>query len=62
MAGFTLLATLMTYRFWELAPAERIPVMNGFFEHLGLIGGLLLVAWHDLRAARASTTESNRRP
>lgn len=61
LAGFTFLATLMAYRFWEAAPAGRIPVMNGFFEHLGLIGGLLLVAWHDLRATRASTTESSRR-
>jgi hypothetical protein len=21
---------------------------NAFFEHLGLVGGFLLVAWHDL--------------
>jgi hypothetical protein len=21
----------------------------GFFEHLGLVGGFLLVAWHDLK-------------
>lgn len=62
LAGFTFLATLMAYRFWEVAPAESTTVMNGFFEHMGLIGGLLLVAWHDLRATRASTTESSRRP
>jgi hypothetical protein len=24
-------------------------VENAFFEHLGLIGGFLLVAWYDLR-------------
>jgi hypothetical protein len=22
---------------------------NAFFEHLGLVGGFLLVAWHDLK-------------
>jgi uncharacterized membrane protein YphA (DoxX/SURF4 family) len=54
LAGFTFLATLMAYRFWEIAPPDRIMVMNGFFEHLGLIGGLLLVAWHDLRTSGAS--------
>jgi uncharacterized membrane protein YphA (DoxX/SURF4 family) len=62
LAGFTFLATFMAYRFWEVATAERIAVMNGFFEHMGLIGGLLLVAWHDLRATPASTTESSRGP
>ena len=24
-------------------------VENAFFEHLGLVGGFLLVAWHDIR-------------
>jgi len=62
LAGFTFLATLMAYRFWEVAPPDRTMVMNGFFEHLGLIGGLVLVAWPDLRATRASTTEPRRRP
>ena len=28
----------------------RFMVENAFFEHLGLAGGLLLVAWHDLRS------------
>jgi hypothetical protein len=22
---------------------------NAFFEHLGLVGGFILVAWHDLK-------------
>lgn len=25
---------------------------NAFFEHLGLVGGFLLVAWDDLRTRR----------
>jgi hypothetical protein len=25
---------------------------NSFFEHLGLIGGFILVAWHDLDQRR----------
>jgi hypothetical protein len=28
---------------------DRFMVENAFFEHLGLIGGFLLVAWHDLK-------------
>ncbi|UZE52011.1 DoxX family protein [Rhodopseudomonas sp. P2A-2r] len=48
LAGFTLLATLLANRFWEMAPPERFMAMNGFFEHIGLCGGFLLIAWHDL--------------
>ncbi|MDH6170826.1 hypothetical protein M2282_006006 [Variovorax boronicumulans] len=28
---------------------ERFMAANSFFEHLGLVGGFLLVAWHDLK-------------
>ena len=49
LAGFTLLATLIALRFWELpAGHERFMAANAFFEHVGLVGGFLLVAWHDL--------------
>jgi hypothetical protein len=30
---------------------------NAFFEHLGLVGGFLLVAWHDLKQRAASKGE-----
>ena len=50
LAGFTLLATLLALRFWELpAGQERFMAANSFFEHLGLVGGFMLVAWLDLR-------------
>jgi uncharacterized membrane protein YphA (DoxX/SURF4 family) len=48
LAGFTLAATLMANRFWRLRPPERMKVANAFFEHLGLTGGFMLVAWIDL--------------
>ncbi|HET6220990.1 MAG TPA: DoxX family protein [Dongiaceae bacterium] len=48
LAGFTLVATFLANRFWEIAPPERFMMANSFFEHLGLVGGFLLVAWHDL--------------
>ena len=50
LGGFTLIATLIALRFWELpAGQERFIAANAFFEHLGLVGGFLLVAWHDLK-------------
>ena len=49
LAGFTLLATFVANRFWEMQPPQRFMVENSFFEHLGLIGGFLLIAWLDLR-------------
>jgi len=53
LGGFTLMATLIALRFWDLpAGHERFMAANAFFEHLGLVGGFLLVAWHDLSAAR----------
>jgi uncharacterized membrane protein YphA (DoxX/SURF4 family) len=50
LAGFTLLATFVALRFWEMpAGQERFMAANSFFEHLGLAGGFLLVAWLDLK-------------
>jgi len=49
LAGFTVLSTLIALRFWELPAGEsRHANANAFFEHLGLAGGFLLVAWLDL--------------
>lgn len=50
LAAFTAAATVIANRFWELPPSqERFMAENGFFEHLGLVGGFVLVAWHDVR-------------
>jgi len=54
LAAFTVAATLIANRYWNLAPAERFAAANSFYEHLGLAGGFLLVAWHDLRDRSAS--------
>lgn len=48
LAGFTVLANFLADRFWTLPKSERLTVANAFFEHWGLAGGFLLVAWHDL--------------
>lgn len=48
LAAFTLAATFTANRFWQMAGAERFGATNAFFEHLGLAGAFVLVAWHDL--------------
>jgi uncharacterized membrane protein YphA (DoxX/SURF4 family) len=48
LALFTLAATLVANRFWELDGIARTMSENGFFEHLGLAGAFVLVAWLDL--------------
>jgi uncharacterized membrane protein YphA (DoxX/SURF4 family) len=51
LAGFTMAATFLALRFWELPPGmEHSMAMNGFFEHVGLAGAFLLVALHDFNA------------
>lgn len=52
LALFTFLANLVANRFWELEGAARSMSMNGFFEHLGLVGALLFLACFDLREGR----------
>jgi uncharacterized membrane protein YphA (DoxX/SURF4 family) len=50
LAGFTVLATGIALRYWELPIGqERFMAANAFFEHLGLVGGFLLVAWLDFQ-------------
>lgn len=59
LALFTLAATGMALRFWELPVGqERFMAANAFFEHLGLTGGFLLVAWLDLKAPGGAETAS----
>ena len=49
LAGFTLAATFIAIRFWEMPAGQgQLMAMNGFFEHLGLVGGFILVALDDL--------------
>ena len=53
LAVFTVLATFSALRFWEMPLGqERFMTMNFFFEHLGLAGAFLLVAWYDLHKWR----------
>jgi uncharacterized membrane protein YphA (DoxX/SURF4 family) len=50
LAGFTLLATFIAIRFWEMPPGmERMMATNSFFEHIGLAGAFVVVAAMDLK-------------
>lgn len=44
LAIFTLMATFLANRFWEMAPPDRFMNANAFFEHLGLAGAFVFVA------------------
>jgi uncharacterized membrane protein YphA (DoxX/SURF4 family) len=50
LALFTLAATLIVNRYWDVPAPMRVPVMNAFFEHMGLIAGFLLVAAGEVKA------------
>lgn len=53
LATFTVVATLIAFRFWSMPPGlERDLATNIFFEHLGLAGGFLLVSWYSLHRWR----------
>lgn len=60
LAAFTLAATFTANRFWELAPPDRFMAANSFFEHLGLVGGFLLVAWMDIKERGGEATSETR--
>jgi uncharacterized membrane protein YphA (DoxX/SURF4 family) len=59
LAGFTLIATFVANRFWELPLPDRLMVENAFFEHLGLVGGFILIAWHDLSSLSEAESKIN---
>ncbi|RUM17734.1 DoxX family protein [Rhizobium vallis] len=49
LSVFTLLATFIALRFWEMTPGmDRMMATNAFFEHLGLAGAFVFVAAFDL--------------
>ncbi len=50
---FTLMATFVALQFWSMPAGQaRFFAANSFFEHLGLVGGFLLVIWQDLNERR----------
>lgn len=53
LSGFTLMATFVALRFWEMSPGmERVMATNAFFEHLGLAGAFVFVSVIDLTKAK----------
>lgn len=56
LGGFTLIAAVIANAFWTLEGAERFQATNAFFEHIGLVGGLVIAA---LAASRFAPTAPN---
>jgi uncharacterized membrane protein YphA (DoxX/SURF4 family) len=44
LAVFTAATNVVAHRFWEFSGQVRFESRNEFFEHLGLVGGFVLVA------------------
>ena len=57
LAVFTVMASAVAGPFWQMTGAARMSAENGFFEHLGLAGAFLLVAWLDLAERRPGSAE-----
>jgi transmembrane protein len=51
LSVFTLLATVIAHDFWNMQGIDRFSNLNSFLEHIGLIGGFVLVAVLDYRRA-----------
>lgn len=58
LAGFTLMATMLALRFWELPSGspDRMMAMNVFFEHVGLAAAFVLVGVTPLGATQRLAT------
>ena len=52
LAVFTVSATLIADAFWDQRLGFHGPLAGPFFDHIGLSGGLLLVAWYALHRYR----------
>lgn len=52
LAAFTVVATLVAHRFWNETGLDRFRDFNSFFEHAGLVGGFLHVAWSEASRQR----------
>jgi uncharacterized membrane protein YphA (DoxX/SURF4 family) len=48
----TAVAMLTANNFWALSGTDRFMALNAFFEHLGLIAGLVLVSVHASERAK----------
>lgn len=52
LAAFTALGAVIAHPFWTMPGPARFEAMATFLEHLGLIGGLILIALVAERAGR----------
>ena len=58
---FTLFADLLANNFWTMTGQARFAAENAFFEHIGLIGGFMLVALIAEHHGRNAASAAGRR-
>ena len=49
LALFTFCANFMANAYWQVSGHEHAMMMNGFFEHIGLTGAFIYVAWNGVK-------------
>ncbi len=54
LAAFTAAVTVLVHRFWLLDGVEQVRTASTFLEHVGLVGGFLLIAHHQARLSRGA--------
>jgi transmembrane protein len=59
---FTLIATLLAHRFWELDGAARVSQLNTFLEHAAICAAFILVTVVVSRAEGRASTNSETEP
>ena len=58
LSCFTVVSTALTLPFWSMRPGiERITATDQFMLHLGVAGGLLIVAWCDVHIWRTRQSD-----
>jgi uncharacterized membrane protein YphA (DoxX/SURF4 family) len=63
LGGFTAATEFVAHRFWELSGLAEFQARNEFFEHIGLVGGLVMVALlAEERNRRIETARTGHRP
>ena len=54
LAAFTAAVTVLVHRFWLLDGVDQVRTASTFLEHVGLVGGFLLLAHHQAKLSRGA--------
>ncbi|WP_257386861.1 DoxX family protein [Tahibacter caeni] len=55
LAGFTAAVTVLVHQFWLSSGVDQVRTASTFLEHVGLVGGFLLIAHHQAKLCRGAS-------